>query len=177
MSQPLPAPDGPDRDRVLYTGRTHIKILVPPCVIAVVLGALHVLLYRYYPNHIGWEPLDKWGELALHAILAILDVKYVLAPILRWHSAIFEVTDRLIKMRWGVLYKNSREIHLDRITQINEERGVLDRIVGCGTIVVYDAANASAIRFHDVSHFRRVRGLIDDARHLAHARPHLPPAQ
>lgn len=158
---------------VLYRGRTHPKILFRPLLAAVVLVAAHTLLARHYPNHLGWEPLDNWGERVLHLVLAVLDLKYVIAPVTRWQSSTFEITDRFIKMKWGVLYKNSREIHLDRITQINEERGILDRVVGCGTIIVYDAANASAIHFNDVAHFRRVRTILDDARHQAHARPHL----
>lgn len=178
-------PDLPDRDipadrlpalpgvDVLYRGRTHPKILFRPLLAAAALVTLHALLIRSYPDHLGWEPLDQWGEKVLHLILAVLDLKYVVAPVMRWQSSTFEITDRFIKMKWGVLYRNSREIHLDRITQINEERGILDRAVGCGTIVVYDAANASAIKFHDVAHFRRVRSILDDARHQAHARPHL----
>lgn len=182
MSTPMPEPIHPDTDPhpvptgeggVLYRGRTHPKILFRPLMAAVVLIAAHVLLIRHYPHTLGWDLLDQWGERVLHLGLAILDLRYVTAPVMRWHSSIFEVTDRFIKMKWGVLYKNSREIHLDRITQINEERGILDRMVGCGTIIVYDAANASAIKFHDVARFRHVRGILDDARHQAHARPHL----
>lgn len=157
---------------VLYRGRTHPKILFRPLIAAALLVAAHTVLARYYPDRLGWEPLDQWGERVLHLVLAVLDLKYVIAPVMRWQSSTFEITDRFIKMKWGVLYKNSREIHLDRITQINEERGILDRVVGCGTIIVYDAANASAIHFNDVAHFRRVRAILDDARHQAHARPH-----
>lgn len=159
---------------LLYRGRTHPKILVRPLLASIVLIAAHTVLIRYYPNHLGWDLLDQWGEIVLHLIVAVFDLKYVVAPVLRWHSSTFEVTDRFIKMKWGVLYKNSREIHLDRIAQINEERGILDRMVGCGTIVVYDAAtNGSPVRFHDVARFRHVRTILDDARHQAHARPHL----
>ena len=169
----VPAPPTPVGGDLLYRGRTHPKILVRPLLAAIVLIAAHAVLIRYYPNRLGWDLLDQWGEIVLHLILAVLDVKYVVAPTMRWHSSTFEVTNRFIKMKWGVLYKNSREIHLDRITQINEERGILDRMVGCGTIIVYDAANASAIKFHDVANFRRVRTILDDARYQAHARPHL----
>lgn len=168
----LPAlPAGAD---VLYRGRTHPKILFRPLIAAVVLVTLHTLVVRHYPHDLGWEPLDHWGERVLHAVLAVLDLRYVIAPVARWQSSTFEITDRFIKMKWGVLYKNTREIHLDRIAQINEERGILDRMVGCGTIIVYDAATGgSAIHFNDVAHFKRVRRILDDARHQAHARPHL----
>lgn len=160
---PLPSPE-----QVLFAGHTHVKILVRPVLAQLLLLAAHVALLRYLPEDLGVEALTNWAPLVLHGLLLAAEVWYALLPTLRWWCSVFEVTDRRVRARWGVLYKNSREIHLDRITQVNEERGILDRLFGCGTLLIHDAAShADGIRFHDVPRFRQVRTLLDDARHAA----------
>lgn len=163
-------------ERTLYRGKTHAKILARPAAIQVALLAAHVGLLIFPFGRTGVGVFDRWVDPALHAILIAAALWYVVWPFLQWHHSLFEVTDRRIRQRWGVLNKHSREIHLDRITQVNEERDIVDRIFRCGTIVIYDAANASAIRFHDVPEFHHVRSIIDDARHAAHQRTLAVPA-
>lgn len=165
-----PAPVGPADEETLYGGRTHLKILFVPFLVQVAIVALHVATVRYFPAPLGHETLTRWAEPVVHGMLVVAAVVFAVAPFLKWYHSWFEVTDQRVEMRWGVLYKHSREIALDRITQINEERGIVDRIFRAGTIVIHDAANASAVRFHDVPRFRSVRATIDDARRQAQHR-------
>lgn len=81
---------------------------------------------------------------------------------------------------WGMLYKNAREIPLDRIASGSTERGIRDRIFRCGTLVFHDAAvqqhqNRSpltrrprdgdvGIRFHDIPNYAHVERVVDSAR-------------
>lgn len=155
---------------MLFRGRTHLKTLVRPAAIQVLLLAAHVALWLYFPKSLGLDALDRYAELTLHVLILVAELWYVVFPLLTWYHSHFEVTDRRIRQRWGILNKHSREIHLDRITQVNEERSIIDRILRCGTIVIYDAANASAIHFHDVPQFHSVREVIDEARHQVHSR-------
>lgn len=157
-------------EQVLFHGHTHAKILVKPITAQILLLTAHLALVKYLPGDLGSAELSKWVPLVLHGLLVIGEFWYAIMPFLRWWFARFEVTDRRVRMRWGVLYKNSREIHLDRITQVAEERGILDRLWGAGTLVIHDAANSNAIRFHDVPKFKYVRQTLDDARHAAHLR-------
>ena len=160
-------------EEVLFAGHTHAKIVVVPVLLQVTFLAAHVAVASKLDNVLTFVRLDgvdvvtAWLPVLLHGLLAAAGLWFAVIPLLRWWYARFEVTTRRVRMRWGVLYKHSREIHLDRITQINEERGIIDRLFGAGTIVIHDAANASAIRFHDVPNFAYVRDLLDEARHSA----------
>lgn len=157
-------------EQVLFAGRTHIKVLFRPAMAQLALSTIQVATWLFWPE-IGDAETNRWASLVVHGTLMALMAWYAIIPVLRWRASVFEVTSRRLRMRWGVLYKHSREIHLDRITQIEVERGILDRLVRCGSIIAYDATKADAIRFHDVPQFQQVRDVIDEARHALHAPP------
>lgn len=166
-------------EEILFTTRIHPKILFKPLVIQIGLIFLHYLVFKYVSGDSGWGWFDRWGIITLHGIIVTLEVWYVVTPVLRWWNTIFTLTNVRVKAEWGVLYKQSREIDLDRISSISEERGILDRIFGCGSLNFYDAAadaqprtsgvwnkpeGMSGVRFHDTPRVKLVRGLAEDAK-------------
>lgn len=174
-------------ETVLLRLRTHPKVLFQPAVVQLLLIAAHVALYIFWPASTGYQWLDEWGQLSLHGVIALVELHYVATPALRWWNAAFTVTNHRLIETWGILYRNSREIPLERIGSVTEERGILDRIFGAGTLVFHDTAmmgfddhqpkrglqqRASTgrvgVRFHDVPRFFEVRQQIDDVRY---ARP------
>lgn len=163
-------------EKVLYSSRTHAKVLLPVVLIQIALLVAHIAMFIYWPSDIGWDLADKWGSLILHVIIIFLEIYYVLIPYLKWRSAKFIVTRHKVKSEWGVLYKHSKEIGLEHVVSINEERGILDRMFGCGTLVFYAAAtvaqnsnsnswnrgkNDSGIRFYDVKNIVEVKEKIE----------------
>jgi len=169
-------------EEVLLRLRTHPKVLFQPFIVQIALAVAHIAVYLYFPEKTGIELVDEWGQLAVHVIIGLIELVYVVAPALRWWNAQFIVTTRRLEERWGVLYRSAREIPLDRIASVTVERGILDRIFGCGTIVFLDSAMTdtsntrgaglarrsgegdAGIRFHDVPKVMAVRAAIDDIR-------------
>lgn len=168
-------------ETVLLRARTHPKVLFKPLLIQLALIVAHFALTVFWPENIGIEYLDEWGQLAVHAFIVGVEFTYAILPLLRWWNHTFTLTTRRVEERWGVLYRNSREIPLDRIVGVSTERGIIDRIFGCGTLVFLDAAYegttsirqnplstrgapANGIRFNDVPRVERVRQLVDEAR-------------
>lgn len=164
-------------DNEIYVARTHIKFLFPALMIQILLLAVHVLLWVYWPSNWFDEQTNFWVEVTLHVIVLLAEIYYVVIPILKWRNKKFIVTDRAIRSEWGVLYKHSREINLNRISSISEERGILDRIFGVGTLNFYDASSAAqprtsgkwnkqdtnwGVQFRDVPDYRAVRELIEN---------------
>jgi Predicted membrane protein len=157
---------------VLAHVRTHPKVLFQPVVIQLVLIAAHIAVSMFWPETFGIKEVDEWGQLVVHGALLLAELVYAIAPVVRWWNATFTVTDQRLEQKWGVLYKHAREISLDRIASVEVERGILDRIFGCGTIVAYDAtlvgmgqSKAQGIRFNDVPRVKHVKELIDSARY------------
>ena len=169
-------------ETVLMRLRTHPKVLFKPVIIQIALIAAHIAVYRYFPASTGFAWADEWGQLTVHGIIVLIELTYVVLPALRWWNSEFIVSNRRLEEHWGVLYRNAREIPLDRIASVTTERGILDRIFGCGTLVVHDAGLVDlntpqqrglsqrssegrvGVRFSDVPHVHKVREAIDRVR-------------
>lgn len=166
----------------LWSGRTHFKILFKPAVIQVALIVLHVLTAVYIPPQTSWPWWDSWGQLLPQSCLVLASLYFVVIPLLRWRNTTFELTNSKVTKSWGVLYRHSLEIPLDRITSISVERGILDRIFGCGTLNFQDAASSGqatqgswnrskankelhGVRFYDVPKVLEIKALIDNTRY------------
>lgn len=169
---------------MLFTGRTHPKILFKAGMMQILLLALLLAALLYIPDETSSNTFNDYGFWVVALILLPLELYYVVLPALRWWNETFTLTDRRVKNNWGILYKNSREIDLQRIVSIEEERGILDRIFNCGTLKFYDAANpqgeesgnplsshghknSGGLKFHDISNVQEVRQMIERAKYNA----------
>lgn len=172
------------KEEIIWTGRTHFKILFKPTVIQLFLIALHVLVAIYIPRNTNWLWWDDWGQLLLQSLLVFGSLLYVIIPLLRWKNATFELTSKRVIKHWGVFYKHSLEIPLDRISSVSVERGILDRIFGCGTLNFQEASAVShdtqgswnrakdnrklqGVRFYDVPKVLDLKKCIDNTRYNA----------
>lgn len=167
---------------VLAVVRTHPKILFKPAVLQVVLLAAHVALAMYWPHNLGWPWLNQWGQPAVHGIILLLEIIYTILPILRWWFSAFTLTTLRVTRRWGIIWKRQREIPLARVTSVELEQGLLDRIFSCGSLTFHDAAmippadyspmtapthdgHMAGVRFHDVPRVVEFQQLVDEARY------------
>lgn len=151
----------------------HKKALVPAATVFFFLLFLNVVTWKFWPEDLGYQWIPQ-------GLLIVLNIAGAIVPYLRWKTETFTVTKRSIRNDWGILYKQSREIDLTRIASISEERGILDRIFGCGTLNFYDAAagaqpNTSGlwnkgdnpqagVRFHDVPEVKKIRLIVEKAK-------------
>lgn len=170
-------------EQVLMTLRTHPKVLFAPVLAQIALIVVHILVIQYFPHDTGVALINEWGQQVVHGLIVMFEFTYAILPALRWWNARFIVTDKRLQEHWGVLYKHVREIPLNRIASVSTERGILDRIFGCGTLIFHDAGGAPdaqtgsqsvlskrsgegnvGIRFHDVGRVHEVRQQIDAVR-------------
>lgn len=152
--------------------RTHKKILVPPSTLALLLIAAAVAAPIYLPRWVDYE----WAVPAALGLLAALALVWVVVPILRWRFATYTITTARVTVRRGILYRHHRDIPVHRITQVSCERGIIDRVFGCGTLILFDAASAPAAagggtRFHDVPRVAQVEDALNDLIYSSHSDP------
>jgi uncharacterized membrane protein YdbT with pleckstrin-like domain len=81
------------------------------------------------------EDVPHWAEIAL-AVLLVLCLVWLLGRYIKWVTTSFVVTTERLIMRKGVLRRTVREILLDRLTDITYNQTLLDRIMGCGNILL-----------------------------------------
>jgi uncharacterized membrane protein YdbT with pleckstrin-like domain len=124
-------------EEILFHLRTHPKVLFGPVVVLLLLIAAAVANTTYMPRDL----LKGYLFGVPFAILGYLALYYVWYPFIVWKNSTFTVTSKQIVVRQGVLNKKSHSTQLSRVSDIEVERGILDRIFRCGTLIVVNAAN------------------------------------
>lgn len=151
-------------EEIIFALRTHPKVLFGPALGLIVILAAAIAASIYLPAF-GW--LTEWVEPGLlilicwgAALLAVLI--FVLPAVLRWLSTHFIVTDRQIRIRQGVFTTRGTDVPLARVTDVEIERSLPDKIVGCGTLVIKNAGSQTGVVFDDVPGALAVREAIGE---------------
>lgn len=135
---------GADEQEVLHT-RTHGKALVLPGLALVFVGAAVGAGAALIPS--GARPV---GQLAIGAVGVLLAIWWCVVPFLRWRTTTYTLTTRRLVTRSGIVNKRSHDLPLSRVNDVSSERGLTDRMLGCGTLVVQTAAEGGSIALVDV---------------------------
>lgn len=141
-------------ESVVFTTRTHPKAIALPVLIAVVIVALASVGSYYIHN--GYAVLAVW------VVAALLILWFTAWPILEWLNATYTVTDRRVLTRTGVLNRQGHDIPLNRISDVSYEKGIFDRILGCGTLWISDSSREGRVALPDVPHVEQRQLQISD---------------
>ncbi|NLE97357.1 MAG: PH domain-containing protein [Propionibacterium sp.] len=136
--------------------RTHAKVLIWPAIILILLGAAVGAGLAFMPP--DWNPIGTW---VLVGVAVILFIWLVALPWLRWWTSQFAVTDRRIITRHGIINRKGHDVPLRRINNVNYDRDVIDRLLGCGTLTLETAAGQPLV-LPDVPDVERVHVQITD---------------
>ncbi|HWC22451.1 MAG TPA: PH domain-containing protein [Flexivirga sp.] len=138
--------------------RTHIKEIFFPLVIGVVTVVVALAASIWFSDK-GWS---GWATLALWIVALLILLVLVLVPVLRWMTTIYVITNRRLITRRGIISKSGRDIPLYRINDVSYEKTLLDRIFGCGTLIISDASEQRGVPLHDVPHVEDVQVRLNE---------------
>lgn len=80
---------------------------------------------------------SQWGNILWFlACLLLIPIPFALWRWLDTRSTVYTLTDQRLTLRSGVLSRSTDDIELYRIKDTRLEQGVLQRLVGLGTIVL-----------------------------------------
>jgi uncharacterized membrane protein YdbT with pleckstrin-like domain len=116
-------------ESVLRVHQHWKTVLWPVLVLAATVVALLVLLLLL-------PRLAAAARLALGAIALIVVIVWTAVPLLRWRTTSYELTTRRLRLRTGVLTRSGRDFPLSRISDVSFAQSLLDRLLGCGRLVV-----------------------------------------
>lgn len=137
-------------ETVVMTLRTHMKAVFVPLLILLLLVVVVVAVWWLGPDN----PILAWGTLGVATVAAVI---WVVIPHLRWLTTEYTVTTKRISMRSGIVTRVGRDIPLYRINDVTYEKDLLDRMLGCGTLVISDASDGPGLTLHDVPHVEDVQ--------------------
>jgi uncharacterized membrane protein YdbT with pleckstrin-like domain len=135
---------GPDEHVVLHM-RTHAKAMLLPALILIVSCGIYGFVFAWADGRDFELPL-RW---IVGVLVLVLIVWKVLIPFLNWMTTTYTVTNRRLITRTGILTRRGHDIPLPRISTVSSERDVLDRILGCGTLLLSEASD-SQVKLYDV---------------------------
>jgi uncharacterized membrane protein YdbT with pleckstrin-like domain len=144
---------------VAYT-RTHGKALVVPAVILIATCAVTGFLLAWAVNRVG-----SWLAWLVLAAAMLVICAFSVQPFLRWLSTTYTVTNRRILVRSGIVRRVGSEVPLLGVTDVSFTRGFVDRLLGCGTLIVSDASEFGRTVLADVPRVRTLQLAIADAMH------------
>ncbi|MDR1386533.1 MAG: PH domain-containing protein [Propionibacteriaceae bacterium] len=143
-------------ERVIWTGHTHVKALFGPALVFLAVAVAVGAGLAWIPAR--FEPAAEW---VIGLVAAILFVIGCLIPFLRWFTTTYTVTNRRIMTQRGILNKIGHDLPLVRINNVETDRSLLDRLLGCGTIKLTTAADAP-VTLPDVPQVQSVHVMISD---------------
>lgn len=112
---------------------------------ALVLGAM-LLALSHYTGEMRRD-LPAAVTPALQGLAGLILILALVAPPLAYARWRFCVDDRLMRMRYGILFVEERLVPVPRMQHIDLMRGPIERLFGLATLVVFTAGNeGSAFR-------------------------------
>ena len=136
-------------EHVVVSTRTHAKALILPG-----LGVLVALALALF---VGGLVDSSVVTIVVWVLFLAVVVWFVVGPLLRWLTTTYTFTNRRFIKRSGFIAKEGRTIPLNRISGVDFEIGVIDRIFGCGTLVVSDASTDGSVQLYDIPDVEKVQ--------------------
>ena len=124
----------------------HWKTLIRPFAVAVLVIAIALIAEVLIPSNSA-AAVERLVVAAV-AILAVM--LWLIVPVLRWRTTTYELTTRRMRVRSGIVTRHGRDIPLARINDVSFEKGLLDRLLGSGRLVVESAGEHGQILLDDI---------------------------
>jgi len=141
-------------ERLILSCRQHVKVLLGPAIVLVVLLA------------VGIAVQVAVGSRILHWIVWILvligAVWFFLRPFVSWYATVYGFTDRRIITRHGILTRRGHDIPMSRVSDIEIEINLTDRLFGCGSLLISDASTHGTTRLNDIPNVEEVQRRLNE---------------
>ena len=133
----------------------HWKTLIRPVLVAVLVVAI-ALVAEVIPSGSG----QAVTRAAIGVVAVVFVMVWLIVPVLRWRTTTYELTTKRLRTRFGILTRKGRDIPLTRINDVSFEKGLLDRLLGAGRLVVESAGEHGQIVLRDIPHVADVQATL-----------------
>ena len=133
----------------------HWKTLIRPVLVAVLVVAI-ALAAEAIPS--GSDQAVTRAAIGVVAVVFVM--AWLIVPVLRWRTTTYELTTKRLRTRFGIITRKGRDIPLTRINDVSFEKGLLDRLLGAGRLVVESAGEHGQIVLRDIPHVADVQATL-----------------
>lgn len=142
-------------EQVVVHKHPHWKMLVLPVLAFLIIVGLGCYVAALVTGR-SWQ-LYGWIGVAVLGGIGVLWLTVV--PLLRWRTTHFVLTTRRVLVREGILSRSGIDIPISRINSVQFRKSFVDRILGCGTLIV-ESASDEPLEFDDIPKVERVHSLL-----------------
>jgi len=146
-------------EQVVLHRHPHWKRLVGPVLVLLVSTALAAFVAALVSTT-DWDATAK--QVLLGVIAAIWLVLFgwlTLWPLFTWLTTHFVITDRRVMFRHGLLTRSGIDIPLARISSVEFQHGLVDRVMRTGTLII-ESASQDPLEFYDIPRVEYVHSLL-----------------
>jgi len=149
-----------DDEKLVLVLRRHVKVLFVPFLAFVLVAVLFALSFLI--------PGGPWPPIVVGAIGAVALIRWTLWPLLIWANTTYAITTRRLIIRTGVFNRSGHDMPLSRLNDVSFSHNVLERMLGCGTLVVESGGEQGQLKLEDIPKVELVQNtlqrLSDDLR-------------
>jgi uncharacterized membrane protein YdbT with pleckstrin-like domain len=152
-------------EQVVVSTRTHVKVLIGALLVLLVTVFAATFLGALISKRVDDDTVASILGIVVGIVTVYVAVWHVLRPFIRWYTTTYTFTDRRFIQRSGLIAKEGRTIPLNRISGVDFEIGVVDRLFGCGTLVVSDASELGRVALKDIPRVEEVQRIVAEELH------------
>jgi uncharacterized membrane protein YdbT with pleckstrin-like domain len=135
----------------------HGKTMVRPAAILLLIIAAALIAVFFLPqNSTGLWPV----RLVIGAAALVAAIAWFGVPFLKWRTTIYEMTNRRLRLREGIVTRSGRDFPLNRISDVSFRQGLVDRLFGCGRLIVESPGEQGQLVLTEIPDVRRVQGIL-----------------
>lgn len=128
----------------------------PAAILLLIIAAALIAVFFLPQNSTAlWPVRLVIGVAALAAAIVWFGV-----PFLKWRTTTYEMTSRRLRLREGILTRSGRDFPLNRISDVSFEQGLIDRLFGCGRLIVESPGEQGQLVLTEIPDVRRVQGIL-----------------
>ncbi len=135
----------------------HGKTLVKPAglLLLILAAAIVVIIVLPANNSHLWPIRVAVGAAALLSALVWFGV-----PFLKWRTTTYELTNRRLRLREGIVSRSGRDFPLNRISDVSFRQGLIDRLFGCGQLIVESPGEQGQLVLNEIPEVRQVQSTL-----------------
>lgn len=133
----------------------HWKALIRPAFVVILAVAAVVLAGIFLPTGERMIGLYVVGAIALVAVALL-----AFWPWLRWRTTHYVFTNERVIMRHGVFSRSGRDIPLGRINDVSFSHGIIERMLGCGTLTIESAGERGQVVLTDIPRVEKIQSVL-----------------
>ncbi len=151
------------REARIWSGRPSLRpLLLNPIYIACWAGVAYLV-----GLHLDGRPLPMRLVLPHGVDPRVVAAAALAAPLLWWAATVlttrFELTTQRLIVAKGILNRSLDEIELYRVRDVRLTKGILQRLVGLGTVQVGSSDGTGTLVMHSIKGSARVREAVREA--------------